>query len=240
MRLFLILAGALCLSAQSPAGNFEGELLTPSTKLRIGLTITAAKDGTYTSELISFSQGGAKMAASTTTIEGKSLKLAIAAAGASYEGTFSEDGQTITGQFTQGLPFNLVFKRVAEFVKPKRPQEPKAPLPYLSEDVSFAGATDAIQIAGTVTSPKGEGRFPAVILVSGSGPQNRDEELVGHKPFLVWADALTKLVALAPGRAEPVVRRLGALAVVIHHGGHAEVLGTSVAPGWALDGQSAA
>jgi thiamine biosynthesis lipoprotein len=56
----------------------------------------------------------------------------------------------------------------------------------------------------------------------------------------IWADALTKLVALAPGRAEPVVRRLGALAVVIHHGGHAQVLGTSVAPGWALDWQSAA
>ncbi len=192
MRLLLLLAGALCLSAQSPAGNFEGELQTPSTKLRLGLTITAAKDGTYGSEIISFSQGNAKMAASSTTIEGKSLKLAIAAAGASYEGTFSEDGQTITGKFTQGLPFNLVFKRVAEFVKPNRPQEPKAPFPYLSEDISFAGATGEIQLAGTITTPKGEGKFPAVILVSGSGPQNRDEELVGHKPFLVWADALTK------------------------------------------------
>ena len=132
------------------------------------------------------------MASTLTTIEGKTLKLAIAPAGASYEGTFSEDGQTITGKFTQGLPFDLVFRRVAEFVKPKRPQEPKPPFPYLSEDVSFAGATAEILMAGTITTPKGDGKFPAVILVSGSGPQNRDEELVGHKPFLVWADALTK------------------------------------------------
>lgn len=192
MRLLLILTGALCLSAQSPVGNFVGELLTPSTKLRIGLVITAAKDGTYSSELISFSQGDAKIAANTTTIEGKSLKFAIATVGASYEGTFSEDGQTITGLFTQGLPYNLVFKRVAEFVKPKRPQEPNPPFPYLSEDVSFAGATAEILMAGTITTPKGDGKFPAVILVSGSGPQNRDEEVAGHKPFLVWADALTK------------------------------------------------
>ena len=192
MRLGLLLASTLSLLGQSPVGNFEGELQTPSTKLRIGLTITAAKDGTYASELISFSQGNAKMAASTTTIEGKSVKLAIAAAGASYEGTFSEDSQTITGKFTQGLPFDLVFKRVAEFAKPNRPQEPKPPFSYLSEDVSFAGATAEILMAGTITTPKSEGKFPAVILVSGSGPQNRDEELVGHKPFLVWADALTK------------------------------------------------
>ena len=192
MRLWLFLLSAFCLAAQSPAGNFEGELLTPSAKLRIGLTITAGKDNTYSSELISFSQGNAKMASTLTTIEGKTLKLAIAQAGASYEGTFSEDGQTITGKFTQGLPFDLVFRRVAEFVKPKRPQEPKPPFPYLSEDVSFAGATAEILMAGTITTPKGDGKFPAVILVSGSGPQNRDEELVGHKPFLVWADALTK------------------------------------------------
>jgi hypothetical protein len=192
MRLLLILTGALCLSAQSPTGNFVGELLTPSTKLRIGLVITAAKNGTYSSELISFSQGDAKIAANTTTIEGKSLKFAIATVGASYEGTFSEDGQTITGLFTQGLPYNLVFKRVAEFVKPKRPQEPNPPFPYLSEDVSFAGATAEILMAGTITTPKGDSKFPAVILVSGSGPQNRDEEVAGHKPFLVWADALTK------------------------------------------------
>ncbi|MGV9415099.1 alpha/beta hydrolase family protein [Nocardia sp. NPDC003693] len=73
---------------------------------------------------------------------------------------------------------------------PARSQEPKPPWPYRSEDVTYR--SDAITVAGTLTLPRDGGPHPAVLLITGSGPQNRDEELLGHKPFLVIADALTR------------------------------------------------
>jgi pimeloyl-ACP methyl ester carboxylesterase len=73
-----------------------------------------------------------------------------------------------------------------------RPQEPIKPYPYYSEEIKFKNTESEIVLSGTLTLPKEDGKFPAVVLISGSGPQNRDEELLGHKPFLVLADYLTK------------------------------------------------
>ena len=73
---------------------------------------------------------------------------------------------------------------------PVRPQEPKPPFPYTSEDVGFASG--AVHLAGTLTIPAGDGPFPAAVLLTGSGAQNRDEEIFGHKPFLVLADHLSR------------------------------------------------
>ena len=73
-----------------------------------------------------------------------------------------------------------------------RPQEPQPPFPYTVESVRFEGGESEVILSGTTTIPEGEGPFPAVVLVSGSGPQDRNEELLGHKPFLVLADALTR------------------------------------------------
>lgn len=80
----------------------------------------------------------------------------------------------------------------AQEIKPYRPQEPQKPYSYYSEDVIFENKQEEIHLAGTLTLPQKDGVFPAVILISGSGPQNRDEELAGHKPFLVLSDYLTK------------------------------------------------
>lgn len=74
----------------------------------------------------------------------------------------------------------------------QRPQEPKPPFDYVTEDVQFENTIDTVTLAGTFSKPKGIGKFPVVILVTGSGPQNRDEALMGHKPFLVLADHLTR------------------------------------------------
>lgn len=74
----------------------------------------------------------------------------------------------------------------------KRAQDPQAPFPYQSKDVTFLNSYDNVNLAGTLTSPKREGRFPAVVLLTGSGPQNRDEELSGHKPFAVLSDYLSR------------------------------------------------
>lgn len=74
----------------------------------------------------------------------------------------------------------------------QRPQEPEPPFNYVTENVQFENRADTVTLSGTFSKPKGNGKFPAVILVTGSGAQNRDEELMGHKPFLVLADHLTR------------------------------------------------
>lgn len=107
-----------------------------------------------------------------------------------YEGEFS-NGNTINGTFKQGgQSFKLNFTK-GEF-KRKRPQEPQPPFSYKTEDVTFENKEAKIKLAGTLTMPNGKGKFPAVVLVTGSGAQDRNEEILGHKPFLVIADYLTK------------------------------------------------
>ncbi|MDR6803154.1 pimeloyl-ACP methyl ester carboxylesterase [Dyadobacter sp. BE34] len=73
------------------------------------------------------------------------------------------------------------------------PQEPSKPYPYYSEDIVFTNSKTGNLLAGTLTVPGKAGVYPATVLITGSGPQNRDEEVSGgHKPFLVLADHLTK------------------------------------------------
>jgi len=90
------------------------------------------------------------------------------------------------------MNLDLVLYKVDKVEEVKRPQEPKEPFPYKVEDVKFENTTDNITLAGTLTMPKEGKNFPAVIMITGSGPQNRNEELLGHKPFLVIADYLTR------------------------------------------------
>ena len=86
----------------------------------------------------------------------------------------------------------ISFRVFAQEINPNRPQEPQKPYPYHSEDIAFKNKQANITLAGTLTLPQKDGFFPAVILISGSGPQNRDEELAGHKPFLVLSDYLSR------------------------------------------------
>ncbi len=74
----------------------------------------------------------------------------------------------------------------------ERPQEPKAPYPYHEEEVSFENSADSVKLAGTLTWPDTEGPFPAVVLLHGSAPLDRNSTMFGHKPFLVLADHLTR------------------------------------------------
>jgi pimeloyl-ACP methyl ester carboxylesterase len=99
----------------------------------------------------------------------------------------------LKGTFEQrGLKLPLSLNRVEKVSTRKRPQTPKKPYPYSAEEVVFENPKAGIKLAGTLTLPKEGGPFPAVVLVTGSGPQDRDESLLGHKPFLVLADHLTR------------------------------------------------
>jgi uncharacterized protein len=193
LYLVLALLFAQAAFAQNYAGDWGGVLTAGGTELRIVFHITQTPDG-YTSAMDSPDQGVKGIPVTSTTVEDGKLKLTIAAAGIEYTGTLNED-QAIAGVFRQaGQSFDLLLTRdAAKTSDPSRPQEPKPPFPYYSEEVVFRNpAANNIRLAGTLTLPKKKGKFPVVVLISGSGPQNRNEELLGHQPFLVLADHLTR------------------------------------------------
>ncbi len=174
-------------------GYWQGTLeVSPSATLVMGFTITSSEEGAYDALLQIPSQGVKDMSVSSIRVEGTSLTIAMEALQASFSGTYERETARIVGTFVQmgqSLPLVLSLGEQQELT---RPQDPKRPYPYLSEDMFFTQTTEGFQLAGTITRPEGEGPFPAVVLVSGSGPQNRDEALMGHRPFLVLADALTR------------------------------------------------
>ena len=175
--------------AQDITGQWNGVLKLGATQLKIVFNIS--KTGTsFSSTMDSPDQGAKGIPVTTTTFENSKLRLEIPGAKIEYSGVYKDNA--FTGIFKQAghaIPLDLL-KGEPQAIK--RPQEPAKPYSYYSEEVTFKNKEAGILLAGTLTLPKKEGNYPAVILISGSGPQNRDEELFGHKPFLVLADHLTK------------------------------------------------
>lgn len=189
---FILLFLASCtMFGQEITGQWNGVLKVPGGQLRIVFNISNTDNG-YTTTMDSPDQEAKGIPVTTTSFENAVLKLQIPAATIRYEGTLKD--QVLVGNFMQnGLSFPLDMSRgTVETKTIVRPQEPQKPYPYYTEEVVFENKTDKNILAGTLSLPQKEGRFPAVILITGSGPQNRDEELFGHKPFLVLADYLTK------------------------------------------------
>ena len=127
----------------------------------------------------------------------KGVEIDIPATAAKYVGTFTEDMKTINGSWQQSggeFELNLSHASIAATREPKprkRPQTPKGPFPYQSEEVTFKNTDAEIELAGTLTYVKSK-KSPVVILITGSGPQDRDETIFSHKPFAVIADHLTR------------------------------------------------
>ena len=190
----LFLFAACACAWSQPAGiegNWQGTLAVGAARLRVGLHLSKSAAGEYTSTLDSIDQGATGIPVATTTVTGKVLHLESPVIHAKFDGTLSNDGQEIAGTFTQAAALPLIFKRVEKVETLERPQNPKPPFPYGSVEASYA-TKDGLKLAGTLTLPHGAGPFPAAILISGSGPQDRDETILGHKPFLVIADYLTR------------------------------------------------
>ncbi|HMT55139.1 MAG TPA: alpha/beta hydrolase, partial [Saprospiraceae bacterium] len=173
-------------------GQWHGVLKVQGTQLRLVFNVTKTETG-ISSTMDSPDQGAKGIPMTTTSFENSILKITLASAKIEYEGTLGQDN-VIVGTFKQGgqsFPMNLSKEKI-EKERLIRPQEPIKPYTYYSEDISFENKKAGISLAGTLTLPSKEGVFPVVILISGSGQQNRDEELLGHKPFLVLSDFLTK------------------------------------------------
>jgi pimeloyl-ACP methyl ester carboxylesterase len=177
--------------AQDIAGQWNGVLSIQGMNLRLVFHITETDAG-YASAMDSPDQGAKGIPVATTSFDGSKLLLAVPGIGLTYEGEFHTD--SIAGTFKQGgLSLPMTLKRTpVEKQTFHRPQEPKPPYPYRMENVTFENKATGITLAGTLTMPPTGSNFPAVILITGSGAQNRDEELMGHKPFLVIADYLTR------------------------------------------------
>ena len=175
--------------SQDITGEWHGKL--EAMKLRIVFHIEKTDTG-YSATLDSPDQGAKGIPVTETTFENETLNIKITNLNATFEGKYTDE--KITGTFIQNgfeVPLKLQREAIEKEVL-NRPQDPKEPYPYLSEEVTFENTGANITLAGTLTIPANEGKHPVVILISGSGPQDRNEELAGHKPFLVLSDYLTR------------------------------------------------
>jgi uncharacterized protein len=208
-RAALLLAGAALLhtashlDAQQPTpalpaeahvvGTWQGQLEVPGgLTLAIVFHIALDEGGALAATADSPDQGASGLPVAGVTFEEGRLTLEMPTVGASFRGELVGPDQ-IEGTFLQGgAEMPLVLERVDEVQRRPRPQDPEPPFPYQVEEVRYPNPEADIQLAGTLTLPEGAGPFPAVALITGSGAQNRDLELMGHRPFLVLADHLTR------------------------------------------------
>ena len=171
------------------------------TKLRIVFRVAKNPDGSWKTLLDSPDQGVKDIPVSETVIKGDSLIFKSAAVMGTYEGLIQPDGKTVLGTWKQGgTSFPLTLSKTDQAPTVNRPQEPKPPFPYKQEEVAFKNEKAGIVLSGTLTLPEQGGPFAAVVMITGSGPQDRDEQLFGHKPFLVIADYLAERCRRAPVR----------------------------------------
>lgn len=175
-------------------GHWEGHIEIPGQPIAVKIDLTV-NDGDWSGTIDIPAQGAKGLPLSDILVveEDSGLRVKFSIRGVPGNPTFDgklQDG-AITGPFSQsGATFSFRLSRDSVVKDPKRPQEPKPPFPYKIEEVAFQNGP--VNLAGTLTLPEGDGPFPGVLLISGSGLQDRDETLVGHKPFWVLADHLSR------------------------------------------------
>lgn len=176
---------------QKFVGTWQGELKIQGITLPLvfHLENTTGWKGTMESP----AQGNAKLPISTIHVHQDSIAITVASIGLTYKGELSITERIEGVVFQNGMTFPMrLSKTDTVLIKRRRPQLPEPPYSYDTLDVAFFNAYDAVKLAGTITMPRQGGKLPAVVLVTGSGPQDRDETMMEHKPFKVIADYLTK------------------------------------------------
>lgn len=172
-------------------GVWEGRINVGGQSIRVVFRVDADGDAVMDSP----DQGARNIAVDRPTVDGGVVRFVVPVIRGQFEGARSDDGQTLTGVLSQGgVSLPLVLARTAATASiAARPQTPAPPFPYRSEELVFDNASaPGVRLAGTLTLPEGPGPFPAAILITGTGPQDRDETIEGHKSFAIWADALTR------------------------------------------------
>jgi pimeloyl-ACP methyl ester carboxylesterase len=174
-------------------GAWAGTLTFQGIELRLVMNVSFNEGDSMIVTFDSPDQGAKDIPTSKVILREDSILVSSKIIGGKFSGKINADYSAMAGTWWQGgktFPLNMV--KQEKPVTLHRPQEPKPPYPYRSQEITFKNTTGGFELAGTLTLPEKVGRHPAVILITGSGPQNRDEELLGHKPFLVISDYLTR------------------------------------------------
>lgn len=174
-------------------GLWQGSIKVGEMSLRLVVKITADSSGNLRATMDSPDQGAKNIPIDSVQTSGNVLRLILRKMSARFEGTIRNDSAVIGGEWHQGgRSFPLTLRKVEKISEVNRPQEPKRPYPYKEEEVRVENKPAGVTLAGTLTTPSAGGPFTAVVLITGSGAQDRDEALLGHKPFLIIADYLTR------------------------------------------------
>ncbi|MHC5007417.1 MAG: alpha/beta hydrolase family protein [Planctomycetota bacterium] len=175
------------------AGVWEGVLEVGAVELRLVFHLRPRTTGALGGAMDSPDQGVEGLTITRVDFLGEQqVRIAIGSVGATFEATMDESG-TLAGTYRQGgVSLSLDLHRVEVPTVVRRPQTPEPPFPYRQEEVTYVNAADGVTLAGTLTLPEGSGPFSAALLITGSGPQDRDESVFQHRPFLVIADHLTR------------------------------------------------
>lgn len=170
-------------------GTWISSLETQGIKTNLGLEVTLDEKNRLISKC-SLKEQGIKDFPVAIVLTKNTLRFENESLGFHFEGSFNELQNEIKGTFYQNENKNaLTLKKGTKLF---RPQEPKGPIPYKVENVQYENTFAKVSLAGTLTLPLMDKKCPAVLLIAGSGPNDRDETVFGHKPFLVLADYLTR------------------------------------------------
>jgi len=200
-KLIILLLGGLMYVIHQPVsaqgsridGDWQGSLNIQSFELRIVFHLQLSKEGKWKATMDSPDQGASGIVVDSVFFENDNARLVVNIVRGEYEGNLEEGDSAMAGTWRQsGVTFPLNLKKTSTPVVVNRPQEPKSPYPYDEEAVSFPNSEAGISLAGTLTLPKSGAPFAAAVLISGSGQQDRDENIFNHKPFKVIADYLSK------------------------------------------------
>jgi pimeloyl-ACP methyl ester carboxylesterase len=177
----------------SVEGVWQGALEGNGMRLRLQLHVTHDDQKELVAALDSPDQGVSGLPAIHVSQKDAGIHFEIPVVSGVYDGTLDAAKSAITGSWTQNnVEQKLDFRRSDQLLELIRPQNPVKPYPYKEEEIAFPNGNSKISLAGTLTLPRGPGPFPAAVLLSGTGPHDRDESIAGHRPFLVLADHLTR------------------------------------------------
>lgn len=174
-------------------GLWQAALETHGLRLRLQLHVAHDTDGQLVGALDSLDQQVSGLPAIGMELKEAAFHFEIPAVAGVFDGTLNPGKNKLTGNWSQtGADEKIEFVRSDQPLELRRPQTPSKPYPYREEEISFSNAAVGVTLTGTLTLPKGTSPFPSALLIAGSGPNDRDETLASHRPFLVLADHLTR------------------------------------------------
>lgn len=194
ITLILITLSIVNAFSQDLSGVWHGKAKTPDNKEILFVFLFESTDNGFTSTMAVPTFNVSEIKPKSITFKDGKLSIDGSNIGMKYEGAWNETTNQFEGTYTEGgilLALNLK-KGNPEMPKINRPQEPVKPYPYYEEEVVFENTEAGIQLSGTFTKPNEKGKYPVVILISGSGRHDRDGSMMTHRPFLVLSDYLTR------------------------------------------------